>query len=136
MNPDRQYAVASLLFDYVKSPALRHLRDPHSIHRLARDIVNTLDRASSVWKKWEPDREEIINAAGPCWIPADDLQAFLNTLPGPPLTKTDVEQRLRARNHIQAIQRMNSRRAVVRCITPRRSEVLRCVQSSVRSKST
>jgi hypothetical protein len=96
MNPDRQYAVASLLFDYVKSPALRHLRDPHSIHRLARDIVSTLDRASSVWKKWEPDREEIINAAGPCWIPVDDLQVFLNTLPGPPLTKTDVEQRLRA----------------------------------------
>ncbi len=51
MNPDRQHGVASLLFDYVKSPALRHLRDPHSIHRLARDIVTTLDRASSVWKE-------------------------------------------------------------------------------------
>ncbi|MCP3475059.1 hypothetical protein NLM33_32575 [Bradyrhizobium sp. CCGUVB1N3] len=96
MAPDRQYAVASLLFDYVKSPSLRHLRDPHSVHKLARDIVNALDRASSVWKKWEPDREEIAKAAAPCWIPTEDLQSFLNTLPGPPLTKTDVEQRLRA----------------------------------------
>jgi hypothetical protein len=35
MDPDRQYAVASLLFDYVKSPSLHHLRDPHQ-HRQAR----------------------------------------------------------------------------------------------------
>lgn len=83
MDADRQYAVASLLFDYVKSPSLRHLRDPHSIHRLARDIVNALDRASSVWKKWEPKREEIVQAAAPCWIPLEDLQAFLTTLRGP-----------------------------------------------------
>lgn len=85
-----------MLFDFVKSPSLRHLRDPHSINKLARDIVNALDRASSVWKKWEAGREEIANAAAPCWIPVEDLQAFLNTLPGPPVTKTDVEQRLRA----------------------------------------
>ncbi|MCU1249250.1 MAG: hypothetical protein JWQ49_2279 [Edaphobacter sp.] len=82
MDADRQYAVASLLFDYVKSPSLRHLRDPHSIHKLAREIVRALDGASSVWKKWETEREEV-------------AQAFLNMLPGPPLTKTDVE-RLRA----------------------------------------
>lgn len=39
---------------------------------------------------------QVAQAAAPCWIPVEDLQAFLNTLPGPPLTKTDVEQRLRA----------------------------------------
>ncbi len=49
-----------------------------------------------MWKKWEADREEIAKAAALCWIPLEDLQAFLNALPGPPLTKTDVEQRLRA----------------------------------------
>lgn len=27
MDSDRQYAVASLLFDYMKSPSLRHLRE-------------------------------------------------------------------------------------------------------------
>lgn len=96
MNADRQYAVASLLFDYVKSPSLRHLRDPHSVHKLARDIVNAIDRASSVWGKWEAEREEVAKAAAPCWIPMEDLRASLNNLPGPPLTKTDVEQRLRA----------------------------------------
>ncbi|MGY3134570.1 hypothetical protein ACVWZM_005252 [Bradyrhizobium sp. USDA 4501] len=96
MDADRQYAIASLLFDYVKSPSLRHLREPHSVHKLARDILLAVDRASSVWKKWEPQREEIAKAAAPCWIPIEDLQAFLNSLPGPALTKTDVEQRLRA----------------------------------------
>ncbi|MGY3236659.1 hypothetical protein ACVMAJ_003549 [Bradyrhizobium sp. USDA 4448] len=96
MNADRQYAVASLLFDYVKSPFLRHLRDPHSVHRLAREIVSALDRASSVWSKWEAEREEVAKAAAPCWIPTEDLLATLNNLPGPLLTKTDVEQRLRA----------------------------------------
>lgn len=96
MNADRQYAVASILFDYVKSPSLRHLRDPHSVQKVSRDIVKALDGASSVWKKWESQREEVAQAAAPCWIPIEDLQAFLNTLPGLPLTKTDVEQRLRA----------------------------------------
>lgn len=96
MGADRQYAVASLLFDYVRSPSLRHLRDPHSVNRLARDIVNVIDRASSVWKKWEAQREEIASAAASCWIPMEDLQTFLNSLPAPLLTKTDVEQRLRA----------------------------------------
>jgi hypothetical protein len=96
MNSDRQYAVASLLFDYVKSPSLRHLRDPHSVQKLARDILNAVDRASSVWSKWEADREEVAQAAAPCWIPVEELRAALNNLPGPPLTKTDVEQRLRA----------------------------------------
>ena len=96
MNADRQYAVASLLFEYMKSPSLRHLRDAHSVHKLARDIVSALDRASSVWSKWEADREEMAKAAAPCWIPTEDLRMSLNSLPGPLLTKTDVEQRLRA----------------------------------------
>jgi hypothetical protein len=96
MDADRQYAVSSLLFDYMKGPSLRHLRDPPSVHKLAGEIVSTLDRASSLWKKWEPQREEVAKAAAPCWIPIEDLQKFLNSLPGPSLTKTDVEQRLRA----------------------------------------
>jgi hypothetical protein len=96
MDAHRQSAVTSLLFEYVKSPSLRHLRDPHSIHKLARDTVSALDRTSDVWKKWEADREDVAKAAAPCWIPIEDLQAFLNSLPGPSLTKTDVEQRLRA----------------------------------------
>jgi hypothetical protein len=96
MIADRHYAVASILFDYVKSPSLRHLRDPHSVHKVSREIVKALDGASSAWKKWETQREEVVQAAAPCWIPVEDLQAFLNTLPGPPLTKTDVEQRMRA----------------------------------------
>ena len=83
MSPDRQYAGASILFDYLKSLSLRHLRDPHSVHKVPREIVKALDGASSVWKKWETPREEVAHAAAPCWIPVEDLQVFLNMLPGP-----------------------------------------------------
>ena len=96
MDSERQYAVVSTLADYVKSPSLRHLRDPHSLQKVAREVVKAVDRASSVWGKWDGPREEVARAAAPCWIPIDDLQAFLNGLPGPALTRTDVAQRLRA----------------------------------------
>lgn len=98
MENDRIYAVASILFDYVKSPSLRHVRDPHSIHKLAKEIVQAVDRAGSIWEKWEGQREELAKAARPCWIPIEDLRAFLNRLPGPVLTSTDVAQRLRTFN--------------------------------------
>ena len=47
MENDRIYAVAPKLFDYVKSPSLRHIRDPHSIQKLAKEIVQAVDRAGS-----------------------------------------------------------------------------------------
>jgi len=96
MENNRLYAVMSKLSDYVKSPSLRHIRDPQSLQKLAREIVQALDRAGSIWSKWEGDREEIAKAAASCWIPTEDLRGFLNNLPGPPLTHTDVTQRLRA----------------------------------------
>lgn len=96
MGHDRINAIASKLFDYLKSPSLRHIRDPHSIQKLAKEILQAVDRASSVWGKWEGAREEVAKAAGPCWVPTEDLREFLNLLPGPPLTSTDVVQRLRA----------------------------------------
>jgi hypothetical protein len=47
MDSERIYAVTSMLFEYVKSPSLKHLRDPHSVQKLAREIVTAVDRASS-----------------------------------------------------------------------------------------
>ena len=44
----------------------------------------------------QAEREDVVKAAAPCWIPTEDIRASLNNLPGPTLTKTDVEQRLRA----------------------------------------
>lgn len=96
MDNHRLYAVSSKLADYVRSPSLRHIRDHHNVQRLAREIVESLDRASSIWQKWDGPREQLAKAAAPCWIPIGDLQAFLNRLPGPALTVTDVAQRLRA----------------------------------------
>jgi hypothetical protein len=63
MENDRLYAVASKLADYVKSPSLWHIRDPHSLHKLAKAIVQAVDRASSIWGKWEGPREELAKAA-------------------------------------------------------------------------
>jgi hypothetical protein len=93
---DRINAVAHRLADYVKSPSLRHIRDPHSLYKLAKEIVLAVDRAGSIWQKWEGPREGIAKSAVPCWVPIEDLVTFLNRLPGPTLTRTDVTQRLLA----------------------------------------
>ncbi len=76
MNADRHYAVASILFDYVKSPSLKHLREPHSVHKVSREIVKALDGASSVWKKWESRREEVAQAAAPSGYPSRTSRRF------------------------------------------------------------
>lgn len=87
--------VHRLLADHVRSPSLRHIRDPHFLTKLALKIVKSLDSDGSVWRKWEGPRDTVISSALDCWIPNDDMLAFLNTLPGQPLTMTDLEQRMR-----------------------------------------
>jgi hypothetical protein len=93
---ERVWAVKELLFDYVKSPSLRHIRDPHSLIRLAHEIVRRIDQGNSIWRKWDGQREVMLKSALCCWIPVEDMRDFLNRMPGPPLTTTDVAQRLRA----------------------------------------
>ncbi len=93
---DRAWSVKDLLSDYVRSPSLRHIRDPHSLHKLALEIVKFLDRGHSIWTKWDGQRELLLKSAACCWIPVADLREFLNRLPGPQLTLTDVTQRLAA----------------------------------------
>lgn len=66
------------------------------LHDICRQIVRQLLRRSTVWKKWEGEREPFLRSAATCWIPPEDLRAFLNELPGPSLTLTDVVERLRA----------------------------------------
>ncbi len=91
----RNESVRQLLRDYASSPSLRHLRDPGVIERLAVRIVKRLDEVGSVWKKWIGAREQILGDALECWIPTADMLDFLNSLPGPALTTTDLEQRMR-----------------------------------------
>jgi hypothetical protein len=93
---ERVWAVKDLLFDYVKSPSLRHIRDPHSLIKLAQEIVKRIDRGNSIWKKWDGQREVLLKSAIGSWIPVEDMRDFLNRMPGPPLTTTDVAQRLKA----------------------------------------
>jgi hypothetical protein len=93
---DRLWVVKELLFDYVKSPSLRHIRDPHSVVRLAQDIIRSLDRHNSMWRKWDGQRELLLKSALCCWIPIEDMRDFLNGMPGPRLTTTDVTQRSKA----------------------------------------
>ena len=97
MNEDeRIWAVKGLLFYDVKSPSLRHIRDPHSITRLAQEIVRRIDRNNSIWGKWDGQRELLLKSAVGCWIPLEAMRDFLNRMPGPPLTMTDVAQRRKA----------------------------------------
>lgn len=92
----RQAEVRRLLFRYLESPSLRHLREPKQVDRLAEEIVSAVDRALPLWSKWDATRGEVLKASAKTWIPMEDLVAFLNGLPGPRLSRTDVEQRLRA----------------------------------------
>lgn len=92
----RHSEVRRLLFRYLESPSLRHLRDPKQVDRLAEEIVSAVDRTPPLWSKWDAARGELLKAAAKTWIPIADLVAFLNSLPGPRLTNTDVAQRLRA----------------------------------------
>jgi hypothetical protein len=92
---ERVWAVKDLLLEYVKSPSLRHIRDPHSLSKLAQEIVRRIDRGNSIWRKWDGQREVLLKSAVPCWIPLEDLRDFLNRMPGPSLTTTDVAQRLK-----------------------------------------
>lgn len=66
------------------------------MHKLATEILQSVDQASSVWRKWDGVRDDVVKAASCCWLPVEDLRAFLNELPGPELTINDVNQRLRA----------------------------------------
>jgi hypothetical protein len=63
---ERIWAVKELLFDYVKSPCLRHIRDPHSLIRLAQEIVRRIDQGNSIWRKWNGQREVLLKSAVPC----------------------------------------------------------------------
>src|SRR5690349_5613499 len=96
MQGDRHAAVISKLANYVRSPSLRHIRDLPNLQKLAEEIVRALDASSGIWTKWDSQREDLAKAAAPCWIPIEDLQTFLNGLPGLRLTRTDVAERLRA----------------------------------------
>lgn len=93
---DRRHSIIlPLLSEYVSSPSLRHLRDQRALAKLSFEITAALDRDGAVWRKWEGPRDIVLSSALDCWIPKTDLLAFLNSLPGPHLTMTDLEQRMR-----------------------------------------
>jgi hypothetical protein len=47
MENDRFYAVISKIADYIKSPSLRHIRDPRNFQKLAKEIIQSVDRAEA-----------------------------------------------------------------------------------------
>lgn len=92
----RATTVQRILRKYLTSPSLRHIRDQRSMELVSMEIVEALDGQNGVWQKWNGVRGDFMEAALECWIPEDDFLAFLNSLPGPPLTMTDLVQRKRA----------------------------------------
>lgn len=90
------WVVKEVLLDYVKTPSLKTLRSPSAIDAVTREIVKRLDRHYSMWGKWDEERSELLRIAMRCWIPVEDLTNFMNGMPGPKLTATDVTQRLDA----------------------------------------
>ena len=86
--------VREALDKHVASPSLDHIRDAAMLDRLAADIVTELFRGDPIWRKWDLTRETFLRRAIPCWIPIEDLTAFLNEIEGPILTTTDVQSRM------------------------------------------
>lgn len=92
----RAATVQSILRKFFASPFLRHIRDRRSIELVSIEIVEALDGQNGIWRKWDGAHGDFLEAALECWIPEDDLLAFLVSFPGPPLTMTDFVQRKRA----------------------------------------
>jgi hypothetical protein len=92
----RTQVVYCLLAEYVRSPSLRHMREDRSLAKLALEIVTKLDRDSSVWNKREGPRDKVLGAAIECWISKVDMLDLLNSLPGPALMMTDLDQRMKS----------------------------------------
>lgn len=89
---NRASEIRSLLWEHAHS-TLRSM-DHNRIAKLAEQILQVAtDRG--LWTKWSQDREEIAERAASLWIPLDDLRDALNGMPGPTLTRVDVEQRIR-----------------------------------------
>ncbi len=74
IEDDRIDTVKRLLFEHMKSPSLRHIKDPYMLIKLAQEIVRKLDRGNSPWTKWTGPREQLLKSATACWIPTGDLR--------------------------------------------------------------
>ncbi|OYU71394.1 MAG: hypothetical protein CFE28_16190 [Alphaproteobacteria bacterium PA2] len=96
VEDERLHAVKALVINHVSTPSLRRIRDAWAVHLLAQEILEKLDHRAGIWRKWNDQREELVKSATDCWIPIVDLQEYLNGMQGPPLTRMDVAQRLRA----------------------------------------
>jgi len=93
---ERFSIIKALLLDHVSQRSERQVRDGLAIYMLAQEIVERLDHRTGIWRKWNQARESLLKSAAQCWIPIDDMRAYLNDMPGPELTRMDVAQRLRA----------------------------------------
>lgn len=47
IDDERTWAVKRILFEYIKSPSLKHVRDPYSITKLAQEIAKRSIAATS-----------------------------------------------------------------------------------------
>jgi hypothetical protein len=92
----REEVVRSLIARYVNERPIAQIRDWFGLATLSRQVIEALEAEFSIWRKWSLPREAFAKSAVGCWIPLEDLRAFLNEMPGPSLTPTDVAQRLRA----------------------------------------
>ena len=105
-DDERIWTVVRVIDEYVRSPSLRHIRHPDQLRKVAAEIVKHLDRgANPMWSKWDSNRDAVAHAAVGCWVPNEDLRDFLNSMPGPRLTTTDVARRLK---HLEEVEYVGS----------------------------
>ena len=94
-DEERLSEIRRILYEYSNRPPLKFPLES-AIPKIARRLLDTARGPSSLWTKWDKDREAVAQRAAILWVPLDDLRDALNSLPGEPLTAIDVEQRLYA----------------------------------------
>lgn len=94
-DEERLSEITRILYEYSNRPPLKFPLES-AIPKIARRLLDTARGPSSLWTKWDKDREAVAQRAAILWVPLDDLRDALNSLPGEPLTAIDVEQRLYA----------------------------------------
>jgi hypothetical protein len=82
MNSDHLHIIEQIIYNYKQSTRWHDFK----ASELARKIMAALNKG----QKWDSERRIAASTGRECWIPTEDLVAYLNSLPGPPITEGDL----------------------------------------------
>ncbi|MGC5198380.1 hypothetical protein [Aphanothece microscopica] len=76
-DEERLSEIRRILYEYSNRPPLKFPVES-AIPKIARRLLDTARGPSSLWTKWDKDREAVAQRAAILWVPLDDLRDALN----------------------------------------------------------